>query len=681
MTVERRSAAEELEAEALRAENQRLRAEVAALRAERAGFEQDRAEARRGEERYRSLLEATRQLVWHADAEGRTVYAPNGIGGDRGAPMAEDGWGWLAYLHPDDRARVEATWRASVATGAIYEAEARVLDLEGEYRVLRARAVPIRDAAGRVVEWVGVNEDMTEQRAAEEALRHLSAERALAEQRALLESVLDNLPCVVLYMDGERRLRFANHAAQTSAGWDREALIGRRLGDVSPALDAQFDAQLQAVYERGEAWRAFGLVYEVAFAGGPSRTVCRDVTMVPVFAADGSVNGVLLLSFDVASRVRLEQEVAARSRELERQKNLIERILANAPVGLTYLDLDWTVRWMNPATQRMLSQPVEAYLGASLFAGRERYRQVMEPRLQEVVATGVPVDLENFPYEPPDGSPTRYCDARYVPIYANDGAIDGVLVITQDVTDRVAHARSQQARIDQLREVDRLKDEFLAAMRQELRSPIEAIIGYASIVDEGIAGPVSRDQHRFLTRIAQQADGLLSTVDELLEMSRLQAGEVELVHAPFRFPAVVSAVIGGLMPLARARGLRVVDEVPPDLAPLVADGPRLALVVRHLIGNAIKFSPEGATITVRARASETALRCEVRDEGPGIDPADLPRLFRPFTQLAADDAPRVGGVGLGLTIVRALVDAHGGRAGVDSTPGQGSTFWFEVPRR
>jgi PAS domain S-box-containing protein len=364
---------------------------------------------------------------------------------------------------------------------------------------------------------------------------------------------------------------------------------------------------------------------------------------------------------------------------VERQKALIERIAANTPAGWSFLDRDFVLRWMNPAYERFLDRDTRDQVGRPVFEARPELREDLEPLLRRVLESGEPLALSGVPYQAADGAPVRWGDFEYVPIPGPDGEVEGVLAIVLDVTDRFLHARSQQARIDQLREVDRVKDEFLAAMRRELRSPIEGIVGFATILEDGVAGPVTHDQRRFLARILQYGDGLLATVDELLEMSRLQAGEFELAIGRFRFPAVAAAVVGGLMPLARARGQRIVDDVPPDLPPFQADGPRVALALRHLVGNAFKFAPEGSTVTIRATQADGRLRCEVIDQGPGLAAEDLPRLFRPFTQLAAAEAPRVGGVGLGLTIVKAIVDAHGGEVGVESTPGAGSTFWFELP--
>ncbi len=238
----------------------------------------------------------------------------------------------------------------------------------------------------------------------------------------------------------------------------------------------------------------------------------------------------------------------------------------------------------------------------------------------------------------------------------------------------------------ELREVDTLKDQFLSVVSHELRTPINSITGFGSILDDEVAGPLTEDQHHYLTKMLAGADALIALVDDLLDMSRMQAGKFQLAPQPIRFPELVSGVLASLSPLAEKKRQSLLNEVPRDLPELMADAQRVNQILINLVGNAVKFTQEGGTITLRAciegdpSAGEPwELRCEVRDNGPGIAPENQPKLFKQFGQLDMSSTRRASGTGLGLSISKALVEAHGGKIGVESELGHGSTFWFTLP--
>lgn len=233
--------------------------------------------------------------------------------------------------------------------------------------------------------------------------------------------------------------------------------------------------------------------------------------------------------------------------------------------------------------------------------------------------------------------------------------------------------------VNALQETERLKDQFLGILSHELRTPINAISGFGSILQDGLAGALTDQQHEYLGKMLAGADALLLLVNDLLDMSRIRAGRFELRPEQMDFADAVHHVNGALAPLAERKRHALNTELSSDLPCLMADRQRIEQVLTNLVGNAIKYTPEGGHITVRARRDDDAVRCEVSDDGPGIAPQDLSRLFVPFMQLDMSDTRSAGGTGLGLSICKALVEAHGGRIGVESRPGSGSTFWFCLP--
>ncbi|MNS30902.1 Non-motile and phage-resistance protein [compost metagenome] len=204
-------------------------------------------------------------------------------------------------------------------------------------------------------------------------------------------------------------------------------------------------------------------------------------------------------------------------------------------------------------------------------------------------------------------------------------------------------------------------------------------MGFGSILADGLLGPLNPHQQDCLVKLLGGADRLLGLVDDVLNMSQIQAGTFQLMPAPMRFSEVAASVVASLEPLATTKHQRLVEAVDSDLPPMTADAQRVTQVLTNLIGNAVKFTPEGGTITVTAGLEGDRLHCRVADTGPGISDADQARLFTPFTQLDMSHTRAAGGVGLGLSICRALVEAHGGAIGVESTLGAGATFWFTLP--
>ncbi len=291
---------------------------------------------------------------------------------------------------------------------------------------------------------------------------------------------------------------------------------------------------------------------------------------------------------------------------------------------------------------------------------------------------------------------TRFwADMVLTPVYDDQHTLLGYSKITRDLTERQRTqeleglvdqrtrelAEKNQAlelAIEELRQVDRYKDEFLSVISHELRTPLNFITGFASILEDEVAGPLNELQVEYLEKILQGADRMLALVNNLLDVGRMQAGKFHLDPYETDYLPLVREVVSSLRPLAADKQLEV--EVQVQVETLVTlDGARITQVLTNLLDNAIKFTPEGGHIQLAAHVKGDRLVTEVTDSGPGITAADIPKLFSPFKQLDMGSTRKAGGSGLGLSICKAIVEAHGGTIGVRSQPGQGSTFWFSLP--
>jgi signal transduction histidine kinase len=267
------------------------------------------------------------------------------------------------------------------------------------------------------------------------------------------------------------------------------------------------------------------------------------------------------------------------------------------------------------------------------------------------------------------------------PVRSAQGEVTGLITVGFEVTDHVLARQKNEQLVENLQRADKLKDQFLGIVSHELRTPLNAIQGFGSILADGIAGELSAEQAGYVHKILDSSDVLLSLVDELLDVSRMQAGKFTLERQPVEVSALVREVLAERGTTALQKGLSLVNEVPAELPKVDADPRRVRQVLSNLLTNAIKYTPAGGTVTLKAQVEDDTMRVAVGDTGIGISEDQRRRIFDAFTQVDMSNTRQVGGVGLGLYIVKALVEAHGGEVGVDSAMGQGSRFWFTLPLR
>jgi signal transduction histidine kinase/putative methionine-R-sulfoxide reductase with GAF domain len=240
--------------------------------------------------------------------------------------------------------------------------------------------------------------------------------------------------------------------------------------------------------------------------------------------------------------------------------------------------------------------------------------------------------------------------------------------------------RELQAKSHELEVASRHKSQFLANMSHELRTPLNAILGYSELIVDGIYGEVPERMREVLERVDASGRHLLGLINDVLDLSKIEAGQLVLALAEYSMKEIVETVIASLDALAIEKGLTLAVELAPDLPTGRGDQRRLLQVLLNLVGNAIKFTEEGG-IGVQVGVTGPAFEVSVRDTGPGIAPADQERIFEEFQQADTSTTRPKGGTGLGLAIARRIVALHGGRLWVESVLGEGATFRFSVPVR
>jgi PAS domain S-box-containing protein len=448
---------------------------------------------------------------------------------------------------------------------------------------------------------------------------------------------------------------------------------------------------LPAVLERWTHSIATGVPFEMVFPiRGADGAFRRFLTRVnPVRDSQGRVVHWFGTNTDVENE-RRATEVSALLRERERvaredaelQKRLLHSLFMQAPTLITVLrGPDHVIELANPPICRVWGQPEADLVNRPLLeALPDIGGQAFGPLLDGVYRTGVPHVGKETPatFERAGGRrETLYFDFVYSPFRNVEGQIEGVFVVASDVTDQVL-ARQQ---LDQLRRAaegaNRAKDEFLAMLGHELRNPLSPILTALHLMR--LRGNDSSERER--TVIERQVTHLTRLVDDLLDVSRIARGKVELKEEVIEMADIVGKAIEMASPLLEQRTHLLTVRVPRHDLAVRGDGTRLAQVASNLLTNAAKYTPPGGTITIEAEEALGDVVLRVRDTGMGIRPDVLPRIFDLFVQETQAIDRAQGGLGLGLTIVRNLVERHHGSVSAHSEgPGRGSEFVVRLPR-
>jgi signal transduction histidine kinase len=246
------------------------------------------------------------------------------------------------------------------------------------------------------------------------------------------------------------------------------------------------------------------------------------------------------------------------------------------------------------------------------------------------------------------------------------------------------HQRTQQeleiAR-DTAEAANRAKSEFLANMSHELRTPLNAIIGFSDVLSEQVFGPLNENQQQYVTDVLDSGQHLLSLVNDILDLAKVESGAMEVEWKVVQLPALVERTLQMFRERAMRHGVRLQAELSPELSSVAVDERRLKQLLYNFLSNALKFTPEGGEINVRARCTAEHVTISVADTGVGIAPAEQQKIFDTFYQVDSSLTKSQQGTGLGLTLVRKIAELHEGRVWVESEPGYGSEFFFQWPRR
>lgn len=371
---------------------------------------------------------------------------------------------------------------------------------------------------------------------------------------------------------------------------------------------------------------------------------------------------------------------AQRALQVVRASEAQQRALLEAfPGYLAALDPDLRYTGVNDRLAALLGKPRDEILGRHVreLLGEQRLRRV-QAQMQRARA-GLPAVMESE-YPASADRPRLVVEVIHVAGPLEPDGRQSWYVFGLDVTARKHAEEALIVARDEAERANRAKSQFLSHMSHELRTPMNAILGFGQLLGSDPQQPLSSRQQDHVHEILRGARHLLDLINEVLDLGRIEAGELQVEGVPIRLDALVEDCLGLMRPLAQSHGVQL---QPPALLPpgecVLADRTRLKQVLLNLLANAIKYNRPGGDVALACSRESDALRISVRDHGPGLTAAEQQRLFQPFERLAAGQT-NVEGTGIGLALSRRLVEAMGGTVGVDSVVGSGSTFWVELPR-
>jgi protein-histidine pros-kinase len=356
-------------------------------------------------------------------------------------------------------------------------------------------------------------------------------------------------------------------------------------------------------------------------------------------------------------------------------------ILGAAHDCIVSIDEHGIVTDLNPAAERTFGHARAQALGRPVedLIIPERLRDAHRAGIARYLATGEARIVDRRVELPALRADGTELPVELTILAVKDGGRTAFTAFLRDLSD-AKRAEALAAENRTIAEANRMKSEFLSAMSHELRTPLNTIIGFTELLYDGKVGPVTPDQHEFLGDVLTSSRHLVRLINDILDLAKVEAGKLEFRPEPVVLARVVGEVVTTLRPGAAAKRIDVATELDPAMATVTLDGLRLKQVLYNYLSNALKFTGEGGRVVVRTRVEGAGeFRVEVEDNGAGIPAEHLGKLFRRFQQLQHDGAGWTG-TGLGLALTKALVEAQGGRVGVRSEPGHGSTFHAVLPR-
>ena len=474
----------------------------------------------------------------------------------------------------------------------------------------------------------------------------------------------------IVVADKDTVILDVNPAYEAVTGYSRDELIGRKTNIVRSGLTPpEVFRDMWTQLGRQGKW-----VGEVINRHKNGNLWYSFLSITRIVDEGGSVVAYVGIARDITQRKAMEQQLRQNLAEIQSARELAQAqatrltaLLDSVGEAIIMVDTLGICVVANHQAGGMLGLLPEQIVGKSvheLHALALRSLGVSAFQWQPAPDGGPPIEPETNVIETREQRPRVFHEFA-APVTDTEGHVLGRIYVYRDITKET--------------ELDRMKTEFIATVTHELRTPMTSIKGALGLVLGGAAGDLPPEARELLTIARNNTDRLIRLINDILDISRIEAGKMEIRRAPLSPADVVRRAVEEMNAFARQRNITLTTDVPEGLARVMADADRLHQVLDNLISNAIKFSPQGSEVLIRARETGDGVRFDVIDRGPGIPADQTGLIFERFYRVDNAASRKTGGTGLGLTICKAIVEEHGGQIWVESALGEGSTFSFTIP--
>ena len=541
----------------------------------------------------------------------------------------------------------------------------------------------LRDAEGAIIGYLLIGTDNTARKRAEEALL-----KAGALQSAIFNSA--NFSSIATDSNGV--IQIFNVGAERMLGYTAEDVMNKITpADISDpqeiiaraeALSVELETRIAPGFEAlvFKASRGIEDIYELTYIRKDGSRFPAVVSVTALRDAEGVIIGYLLIGTDNTARKQIEAEQTQLAQRLRDYQFYTRSLFESSIDALMTTDAPGIITDVNKQMEALTGCTRDELIGApfkTFFTDPERAEAGISLALSKRKVTDYELTARDR-----NGKET-VVSYNATTLYDRDGRLQGVFAAVREITERKQYERSLREATHRAEHANSAKSEFLANMSHEIRTPLNAVIGLGYLLEHTT---LNGDQRQLLSKIQFGGRALLGVINNVLDLSKIEAGEMSLEDEPFDLPELVRDLGQMLAPQAVAKGIELIVQCTAAVPRIVkGDASRLRQILTNLLGNSIKFTETGH-VELRVFCTEQSsdrirLHCTVQDTGIGIEPAALDRLFMPFTQADASTTRRFGGTGLGLSIARRFVGLMGGEIGVSSTVAVGSTFWIEIPLR
>ena len=633
--------------------------------------------------RYRQLADAMPQIVWTSGVDGGATYFNRrwfeytGMRADEAGPHS-----WHLVVHPDDLPVAVARREQTLESGEPYEVEYRFRAADGTYRWHLGRAVPMRDAAGRIEFWIGTATDIHDRKIIEDQRTFIVA---AGDVLARSLDYRETLTQVAVLAVGDVADWCAVHVVETDGSISEVAVahrdparltFTRELQERYPPSPDQ-PAGAAAVIRTGKAELVSVITGEMLESAAVDelhldllrQLDLRSYMCVPLLSRDRVLGAITLISSESGRRydredLLLAEELARRATMAIENARLFRqaedraqaaRVLATIGDGVFLLDRNGRIRLWNAAAERITGMVEADLLGRAAAAAIPGWES-LESRIP-VAREGEPARPESVPLEVPGGE-------LWISVSAV-GYEEGTVYAFRDLTEETA--------------LESMRQDLVATVSHELRTPLAAIYGAALTLRREDVELESGLRNKLLEVVAEEASRLSEIVNDLLLASQLDSGKLR-INIEQCDPLEIAQLEVETARVHAPGGVELVLKSPQSLPAVAADAGQLRQVISNLIDNAIKYSPDGGKVLVALEERDHHVRFAISDSGLGIPAPEQRRIFEKFYRLDPDMTRGIGGTGLGLYICRELVRRVNGRIWVESERGAGSTFFVEVPQ-